>query len=79
MARLPWIALERQQMELLAYIDPGAGSLFIQAVIAAILVVPFFLRSQIRRGVNALRGRKPAALEPDASPTSDEATPGRRG
>ncbi|MFH1474827.1 MAG: hypothetical protein ABIG85_03110 [Chloroflexota bacterium] len=44
-------------MELLAYIDPGAGSLFIQAVIATIVVVPFFLRTQIRRGIDRLRGR----------------------
>jgi hypothetical protein len=43
-------------MHLLAYIDPGSGSLFIQAVIATAMVVPFFLRSQIRKGINRLRG-----------------------
>lgn len=43
-------------MHLLAYIDPGSASLAIQAVIATALVVPFFLRSQIRRGVARLRG-----------------------
>jgi hypothetical protein len=53
-------------MELLAYIDPGAGSLFIQAVIATILVVPFFLRTQIRRGIDRLRGRAPVS-DPQAA------------
>jgi hypothetical protein len=43
-------------MHLLAYIDPGSGSLAIQAVIATAMVVPFFLRSQIRKGINRLRG-----------------------
>lgn len=59
-------------MELLAYIDPGAGSLFIQAVIATILVVPFFLRTQIRRGIDRLRGRSSTA--DDAIATSAENT-----
>ena len=62
-------------MELLAYIDPGAGSLFIQAVIATILVVPFFLRSQIRRGIDAVRGRKSATQEAVAAPAVDDTTP----
>jgi hypothetical protein len=44
-------------MELLAYIDPGAGSLFIQAVIATIVVVPFFLRTQIRRAIDRVGDR----------------------
>ena len=61
-------------MELLAYIDPGAGSLFIQAVIATILVVPFFLRSQIRRGIDRVRGVRPAPAV-DASGRDDVAPP----
>jgi hypothetical protein len=60
-------------MELLAYIDPGAGSLFIQAVIATILVAPFFLRTQIRRGVDRLRGRSSTAAT--ATAPSDDAVP----
>lgn len=39
-----------------AYIDPGSGSLVIQAVIAAIIAVPIFLRSHIGRAVRTLRG-----------------------
>ena len=38
---------------LLAYIDPGAGSLIVQASIAAMLTIPYFLRRQIAR---AMRG-----------------------
>ena len=61
-------------MELLAYIDPGAGSLFIQAVIATIVVVPFFLRTQIRRGIDRLRGR-PSTPVITATAPSDDAVP----
>ena len=31
-----------------AYLDPGAGSLLIQALVAGALAIPFFLRSQLR-------------------------------
>jgi hypothetical protein len=63
-------------MELLAYIDPGAGSLFIQAVIATVLVAPFFLRSQIRRGIDRLRGRSTTATTTaTTAPTSDDVAP----
>ena len=62
-------------MELLAYIDPGAGSLFIQAVIATIVVVPFFLRTQIRRGIDRLRGRSSVATTTAAAAAGDDAVP----
>lgn len=39
----------------LAYIDPGTGSLVIQAVIATAIAVPFFFRQQIGRILRALR------------------------
>ena len=42
---------------LLAYIDPGSGSLIIQAVIATLVAIPIFFRTQIARIVNRLRGR----------------------
>ena len=41
--------------QFLAYIDPGSGSLIIQAVIATIVAVPFFFRQQIGRIVRAVR------------------------
>ena len=46
-------------LSLIAYIDPGSGSLIIQAVIATALAVPFFLREQIARLVRGLRRGKP--------------------
>ncbi len=36
-------------MDFLAYIDPGSGSLIIQAVIASVVAIPFFFRQQIGR------------------------------
>lgn len=37
------------------YIDPGAGSMVIQAVLAGILAIPFFFRTQLSRLVGRLR------------------------
>jgi hypothetical protein len=41
----------------LAYIDPGSGSLLIQVIIATILAVPYFLRTQLSRLYGAIRRR----------------------
>jgi ABC-type branched-subunit amino acid transport system permease subunit len=43
-------------LHVLAYIDPGSGSLIIQAVIATLVAIPFFFREQIGRIVRAVRG-----------------------
>jgi superfamily II DNA or RNA helicase len=43
-------------LHLLAYIDPGSGSLIIQAVIATLVAIPFFFRQQIGRIVRTFRG-----------------------
>jgi len=51
-----------------AYIDPGAGSLIIQALIAALVSIPFFFRNAIRSTFGRLR-RKPA----DGSGTANAA------
>lgn len=37
------------------YIDPGSGSLVIQAVIAALIAVPFFFKRQLARVVSVVR------------------------
>jgi hypothetical protein len=37
------------------YIDPGQGSILIQAVLAGLLAVPFILRSQIAGVVSRVR------------------------
>jgi hypothetical protein len=39
----------------LAYIDPGSGSLIIQALIAGAIAAPIMLRNQIRRAAGTLR------------------------
>jgi hypothetical protein len=49
------------------YIDPGAGSMVIQAVLAGLLAIPFFFRSQLTRIVNRLRNHR----DPGASRTED--------
>jgi hypothetical protein len=55
----------------LAYIDPGSGSLIIQVIIATVLAVPYFLRTQIGRAINLVRGRDKASPEaPDESSTA---------
>ena len=56
----------------LAYLDPGSGSLIIQVIIASILAVPYFLRTQIARAVGLVKGRgkseATASTEGDVSP-----------
>ena len=53
-------------MELVfAYIDPGSGSLIIQAVIAGIVAIPVIFRRQLARIVHSVRG--------DAKPTTEAA------
>jgi hypothetical protein len=43
-------------MPLLAYIDPGSGSMLVQVVLAGILAVPFFFRRTISEGWRRMRG-----------------------
>lgn len=37
------------------YIDPGAGSMVIQAVLAAALAIPFFFRTHVGRAIQRIR------------------------
>jgi hypothetical protein len=39
----------------LAYIDPGAGSMIIQATIAVLVALPFFFSRQVGRASRAVR------------------------
>lgn len=57
---------------LLAYIDPGAGSLVIQAIIAALVSVPFFFRNLIRSTLARLRGGTRPPGEKAAPPADPE-------
>jgi hypothetical protein len=45
----------------LAYLDPGAGSLFIQALLAGILAVPFFFRTKLAGFLNRVRKSSPSS------------------
>jgi hypothetical protein len=40
-----------------AYLDPGSGSLIIQAIIAALIAIPFVFRQAIRNAIARIRGR----------------------
>lgn len=48
-----------------AYLDPGTGSLMIQAILAGALAVPFFFRNHIGAAVRWIRARH-HAVDPDA-------------
>jgi hypothetical protein len=52
----------------LAYIDPGSGSLIIQAVIATIVAIPFFFRHQIGRLTRRLRGGETETIQSPDGP-----------
>lgn len=59
-------------MSILAYIDPGSGSLLLQALLAALLSIPFFFRRTIGGFWHRLRGGvKSEATSADASERSD--------
>jgi len=60
-----------------AYLDPGSGSIIIQAVIAGIVAVPIIFRNRISAIVRAIRGGEaPEVTETVAEPTSTD-TPAR--
>ena len=59
---------------LFAYIDPGSGSLLIQAFIAMLVAVPIFFRNQIGRAIRAVRGGSDAAAT--ATVDREDTTPG---
>lgn len=39
-----------------AYIDPGSGSLIVQALVAGLVAAPIIFRNQVRRLIHAFRG-----------------------
>lgn len=60
-------------MELVfAYIDPGSGSLIIQALIAGLVAIPVFFRHQIARVIRTWRGES----DPTTQSASGQDDPG---
>ena len=57
---------------LFAYIDPGTGSLMIQALIAGLVALPIFFRQQIARAIRVVRGN--SELGSESAPTQDDGT-----
>jgi hypothetical protein len=53
-------------MYILAYIDPGSGSLLLQAIVAGLLAIPFFFRRTIGDFVHRIRGGSKADEGADA-------------
>jgi hypothetical protein len=45
-------------MAILAYIDPGSGSMILQVILAGVLAVPFLFRRTIGDIVRRIRGRR---------------------
>jgi hypothetical protein len=45
-------------MAILAYIDPGSGSMILQVIVAGLLAVPFFFRRTISDVWRRVRGRR---------------------
>lgn len=43
-------------MPLLAYIDPGSGSMLLQVILAGLLAVPFFFRRTVSDVWHRIRG-----------------------
>jgi hypothetical protein len=53
-------------MSILAYIDPGSGSLLLQALLAGLLSIPFFFRRTIGDVWHRLRRVKSDDTDTDA-------------
>lgn len=56
----------------IAYIDPGSGSLIIQGVIAALVAIPVFFRTRISRVARTIR-RTDTRRSNSSAPTDDSA------
>lgn len=56
-------------MPLLAYIDPGSGSMLLQVLLAGVLAIPFFFRRVIGDAWTRIRGGSPTVDQ--ASTTAD--------
>ena len=62
---------------ILAYIDPGTGSMVIQLLLASLLSIPFLFRRTITRTVRRLRGQPD--VDDMGPPTDPDHTDGAGG
>ena len=58
-------------MPLLAYLDPGSGSMLLQVILAGVLAVPFFFRRVISDAWHRVRGSDDVATPPSSSEETD--------
>jgi hypothetical protein len=58
-------------MPLLAYIDPGSGSMLIQIILAGALAIPFFFRRVISDAWHKLRGGDRASSSAEVREEND--------
>ncbi len=56
---------------LLAYLDATTGGLVIQTLIAALVAIPFILRTQVARGISYIRRRGRPVAEQEAQSKND--------
>ena len=54
-----------------AYLDPAAGGMIIQTIIAAAVALPFILRTQIARGLDRLRARNGSSKAATETPKAE--------
>ena len=54
-----------------AYLDPAAGGMIIQTIIAAAVAIPFILRTQISRGIELIRKRNEPSKTREQDPQTD--------
>lgn len=59
-------------MPILAYIDPGSGSLLLQALLAGLLSIPFFFRRTIGGFIHRIRGGSDDAVTVEEQPDAPE-------
>jgi hypothetical protein len=64
-------------MPLLAYIDPGSGSMLLQVILAGLLAVPFFFRRTVADVWHRVRGnRHDVADAPKRANSAEDNDPG---
>lgn len=56
---------------LVAYIDPGSGSMLLQVILAGVLAVPFFFRRAIADGWRRIRGNNSPSERGDENASAD--------